>query len=92
MEVYIANADGTGVKRLTRQEGMETSPVFSPDGKRIAFSSKRDGGGVDAFYFINADGSEISRVLIPPPPKKNKARQPLKSARPKSKPRGLKTR
>lgn len=72
MDIYSANADGRGVVRLTKEKGMDASPVFSPRGKRIAFLSKRDGEHVDAFYFMNVDGSHVSRLLIPPPPKKKK--------------------
>ena len=50
--VYVMNADGSGQQRLTRGA---SQPRWSPDGRKIAFVSKRDG---DAdIYVMNADGS-----------------------------------
>ena len=38
------NADGSGVARLTDGEATDAGPAWSPDGRRIAFSSDRDDG------------------------------------------------
>ncbi len=40
-EIYIMNAAGTGLFRLTRNLAEDTNPEFSRDGKRIVFSSNR---------------------------------------------------
>jgi Tol biopolymer transport system component len=37
-EIYVANADGGGVRRLTRSPGADLSPAWSSDGTRIAWS------------------------------------------------------
>ncbi|MDP9145272.1 MAG: hypothetical protein M3N43_11345 [Actinomycetota bacterium] len=37
----VMNSDGTGLRRLTRTRALETNPVWSPDGRRIAFTSDR---------------------------------------------------
>ena len=42
-EIYVMNADGTGVQRLTHHEATDTMPAFSSKGDRIAFTSLRDG-------------------------------------------------
>ena len=42
-DIYAANGDGRSLKRLTNGHGIETSPTFSPDGKRMAFVSDRVG-------------------------------------------------
>jgi serine/threonine-protein kinase len=55
-EVYVMNADGTDQRRLTHEQSNDFNPAWSPDGKRIAFTSQRD-GGFDIFL-MNADGSE----------------------------------
>jgi len=90
MEIYIANADGTGAKRLTHKKGMEVSPVFSPDGKSVAFSYQGDGGKVDAMFVMDIDGSKMTRVIIPTPVKKKA--EPARVIRaPKLGPRGFKT-
>jgi hypothetical protein len=41
-EIYVVNADGTGLRRLTRSPGPDGWPALSPDGKQILFSSVRD--------------------------------------------------
>ena len=50
--VYVMNADGSGQRRLT-QSGAQ--PLWSPDGRKIAFVSDRDGNY--EVYIMNADGS-----------------------------------
>ena len=55
------NADGSGQRRLTRTAGFEYSPAWSPDGRKIAFASGRDGNS--GIYVMNADGSE-QRLLM----------------------------
>lgn len=53
--VYAMEADGSGDPvRLTEDGGF--SPTFSPDGARIAFSSRRVGGALDVFVRV-VDGS-----------------------------------
>lgn len=42
-DLWVANTDGTQSRRLTVDEGIESSPVFSPDGQWIAFSAEYDG-------------------------------------------------
>jgi TolB protein len=49
-ELYVVNADGTGLRRLT--DGID--PAWSPDGKQVVFTRYRDPRGV---WVINADGS-----------------------------------
>ena len=49
------DADGANVRRLTRSVGLDTRPAWSPDGKRIAFTTNRDGNY--EIYGMNADGS-----------------------------------
>jgi Tol biopolymer transport system component len=41
-ELYIMNADGTNLKRLTYNETFDSFPMFSPDGKKLSFCSNRN--------------------------------------------------
>ena len=43
------------MKRLTNSRAWDQAPLWSPDGKMIAFLSGRDGNG--EIYVMNADGS-----------------------------------
>ena len=60
-EVHVMNADGSGQQRLTTQG---TQPRWSPDGKKIAFMSERDGN--DEIYVMNADGSQQRNLTRTP--------------------------
>ncbi|MDO8991227.1 MAG: hypothetical protein Q7U91_16500 [Sideroxyarcus sp.] len=42
-EIYLMDADGSNVRRLTANEATDTMPSFSPDGKQISFVSAREG-------------------------------------------------
>ena len=39
-DLYVCNADGTGLKRLTKSPQDESSPCWSPDGRWICYASK----------------------------------------------------
>lgn len=47
-DLWVANRDGSNPRRLTVDEGIESFPVFSPDGSKIAFSAQYD-GNTDVF-------------------------------------------
>ncbi len=51
-EIYVMNADGTGLLRLTRDPAEDLTPRWSPDGTKIIFSSNR--GGKFAIYELPA--------------------------------------
>ncbi len=59
-EIAIMNVDGTDIRRLTNSPGIDTEPVFSPDGMRIAFASDRS-GNLD-IYSMKLDGSELRQL------------------------------
>ena len=53
---FVMNADGSGLRRLTRIARVNGAlPSWSPDGRKIVFVSDRDGNL--EVYVMNADGS-----------------------------------
>ncbi|WP_430967344.1 TolB family protein [Spongiimicrobium sp. 2-473A-2-J] len=53
-EIFRMNLDGSGDTNLTRTKGLDHSPTWSPDGKKIVFFSDRD-GSLDIFT-MDPDG------------------------------------
>ncbi len=58
--VYTMYSDGSGRVDLTNSPADDSTPVWSPDGKLIAFTSDRSGR--PQIYVMNADGSNLHRV------------------------------
>jgi TolB protein len=51
--MYVMNADGTNIEKVSRDKGFDAFPMFSRNGKRILFSSNRNnGGGHDTNVFV----------------------------------------
>ena len=61
-ELYIMNADGTDVRRLTNHPGIDTSPTWSPLGHQIAFTSDRTGS--PQIYVVGVDGAGLRRITF----------------------------
>ncbi len=59
-DVYSMYSDGSGLRNLTNNPADDGSPVWSPNGKMIAFTSTRDGH--PQIYVMNADGTGLRRV------------------------------
>jgi Tol biopolymer transport system component len=51
--MYTMNADGSNIEKISRDKGFDAFPMFSPNGKKIIFSSNRNNGGTrDTNLFI----------------------------------------
>jgi Tol biopolymer transport system component len=68
-DIYVSNADGTGAQKLVPDPGVDGTPAWSPDGKRIAFRSQRAFPGALVtdlnsyeIYVMRADGSALARL------------------------------
>ncbi len=59
-EIYSARADGSDLRRLTRNDAYDAEATVSPDGNRVVFTSTRDHD--IELYTMNPDGSDVRRV------------------------------
>lgn len=60
-QIYVMNADGSNMTRVTSPPGENWDPAFSPDGHRIAFDSDY-GMYYKQIYLMNLDGSHVTRL------------------------------
>src|SRR5579872_7323224 len=63
-DLWVAGPDGSQPRRLTVSQGVESNPVFSPDGKTIAFTGQYD-GNLDV-YTIPVEGGNPQRLTWHP--------------------------
>ena len=68
MELFTMNADGSDQKQITHLGGANFGPSWTPDGKRIIFSSnyKNPKSGNFDLYLVNEDGSGLSQITTSP--------------------------
>jgi PKD repeat protein len=64
-DLYVMNADGSGVARLGTGVGMAWNPTWSPDSTRLAFTCYVDGSMAD-ICAIGADGSGFAQLTSEP--------------------------
>jgi TolB protein len=63
MELFICNIDGTDLKQITHLGGANWAPYFTPDGKKIIFSSNHITKGYKFnLWLVNTDGSGLEQV------------------------------
>src|SRR5436305_12324821 len=63
-DIFVANADGSGERRITRapRGRIDDLPDWSADGKRIVFQRGPSVDGPWTLWTVNADGSEAKRL------------------------------
>ncbi len=63
-DLFSARTDGTDVRRLTTHPGYDAEATVSTDGRRVVFTSVRD-GDLD-LYSMNAGGGDVKRLTRSP--------------------------
>ena len=73
-QIWVVSSDGRRAHRLTNDVPLDryahfsnTRPVWSPDGRRVAFLSDRDGRRRVSLFVIGADGRDERRLTRPEP-------------------------
>jgi TolB protein len=64
VEVWVADADGRNARQITFLGGANFAPIFTPDGKKILFSSNYEhprSGNFD-LYLIDPDGTGLEKI------------------------------
>ena len=64
MEVFVANADGSGQRQVTSLGKANWAPTYMPDSKRIIFASNHEyeRGFPFNLYTMNEDGTNLEKV------------------------------
>ena len=68
LEIWVANADGSEARQVTRLGGANFAPFFHPDGRRIVFASNHFDPRSRNFdlYLVNLDGTGLEPVTSSP--------------------------
>ena len=64
LEIFTMTADGKEKKQLTKGQNYNTSPVFSPGGKKILFLSAPNRDDNWGMYEMNIDGTGLHQIPI----------------------------
>jgi len=64
MEIFVCNADGTGLRQVTKLGKANWAPFYHPNGKKIIFSSNHKGtrGFEFNLFMINEDGTGLEQI------------------------------
>ncbi|HZY19336.1 MAG TPA: S9 family peptidase [Ramlibacter sp.] len=62
-DLWVCDADGSGARRLTESLATVLQPVWSPDGRWIAFAGAREEGDAQSsLYLLDARGGELRQL------------------------------
>jgi tricorn protease len=63
-DLWVARLDGSDLRRLTTDDGVESNPAFSPDGRQIAFTAQYEGNR--DVYIVASEGGVPKRLTWHP--------------------------
>lgn len=63
-ELYLIQPDGSGLTRLTDNEVVDSSPTWSPDGRQLAYRSRRDGSA--DIFIMDINGRNVRNLIKDP--------------------------
>jgi Tol biopolymer transport system component len=65
-DIFEADLDGSNRKRLTKEDGYDAEGSYSPDGKKIVFTSNRSGPKNFELYIMDSDGKNVKKLTNAP--------------------------
>jgi len=65
IELFVANADGSGERQLFTNSDFDYNASFSADGQWIVFTSERAGYGQADIFRVHPDGLHASLIPYP---------------------------
>jgi Tol biopolymer transport system component len=77
--IYRMNADGFGQTRLTNTPGLDITPEWSADGKKITYTNFVIGGTPGEVYQVDADGTDERNLTSSPGWDENSSYSPVSS-------------
>lgn len=63
-DLFAVNADGSGLRNLTQEPGVDLHPSYSPDGSRIVFESSRSPNRNIQVFVMDADGGGLEQLTF----------------------------
>lgn len=61
-EIYLIDIDGTGLRQLTDNDGVDFDPAWSPDGRQIVFAHRPTVNDDSEIMVMNVDGSNVRQL------------------------------
>ncbi|GJQ33095.1 MAG: peptidase S9 [Ignavibacteriaceae bacterium] len=65
-DLWLLDLGSGAYRKFTSGKGGESTPVWSPDGKKLAFVAKREGDERGQIYILHRDGGEATRLTEMP--------------------------
>jgi tol-pal system beta propeller repeat protein TolB len=63
-QIWVMDADGSNQRQLTTSSEQKYRPVFSPDGRKIAYTAGLiEAGGASRIHIMNSDGTEDTEFV-----------------------------
>ena len=65
-DLYIANADGSGERKLFDTPALDYNASFASDGENLVFTSERNGDGNSDVFRCRVDGTDAQPLVVDP--------------------------